>query len=186
MRDLLASNLEEVNKLTQLSQTLLQLSQLDHGSIIREKVSLQKAIETVIGRFKSSSRIVFTSSKISSVYANELNVEELLTILIDNALKYSPQESTIHVHLVKRKGMSGFEVKNKGKGIAGDILPHIFDRFYRADSSRTGGSKRGYGLGLSLAKKIVELHDGELTVTSATDQETTFRVLLPNYSRTHH
>ena len=79
--------------------------------------------------------------------------------------------------------MSGFEVRNSGIGIPAAILPHIFERFYRADPSRTGGKKAGYGLGLSLAKKIVELHEGELAVTSAPGQDTTFRVLLPNFSR---
>jgi signal transduction histidine kinase len=78
--------------------------------------------------------------------------------------------------------MSGFEVSNAGNGISADILPHIFDRFYRVDTSRTGGDKRGYGLGLSLAKKIVELSGGELSVSSAPGEITTFRVFLPIFS----
>jgi signal transduction histidine kinase len=79
--------------------------------------------------------------------------------------------------------MAGFAVTNSGQGIPPEILPHIFDRFYRADTSRTGGEKKGYGLGLSLAKKIVELHGGELTVSSAPLQNTTFRVLLPSFTQ---
>ena len=77
--------------------------------------------------------------------------------------------------------MTGFKITNEGKGIASDVLPHIFERFYRADTSRTGGDKRGYGLGLSLAKKLVELNNGELTATSGENQLTTFRVFLPNF-----
>ena len=77
--------------------------------------------------------------------------------------------------------MAGFTISNEGKGIAPESLPYIFDRFYRADTSRTGGDKRGYGLGLSLAKKLVELNSGELTASSGKNQLTTFRVLLPNF-----
>ncbi len=184
MRELLSSNLEEVNKLTKLSQTLLQLSQLDHDNISRENVSLPKVAGAVIARFNASSRINLSlPQKSASVFANELNVEELFTILIDNALKYSPKNSTIHVRMIQQKNMAGFEVRNEGEGIAPDVLPHIFDRFYQADPSRTGNKKKGYGLGLSLAKKIVELHSGELTVTSAPKQETIFRVLLPKISK---
>lgn len=185
MRELLASNLEEVNRLSRLSQTLLQLSRLDHEGIKREKISLDTVALDVISHFKQKDRIKYAPAKVPAVYANELNVEELLTILIDNALKYSPAGSAIHLQLIKQKNMSGFEVRNGGEGIDPQDLPHIFDRFYRADTSRTDSGKKGYGLGLSLAKKIVELHEGELTVTSAKNQDTTFRVLLPRASRVH-
>ncbi len=184
MRELLDSNLEEVNKLTKLSQTLLQLSRLDHDNIVREKIDLNAIAKTSVERFnKIAPRVELHQSRKLHVLANEVNVEELMTILLDNALKYSPPGSNVHVTLLKQKHMSGFSVVNEGEGIAADNLPHIFDRFYRSDQSRTDGSKNGYGLGLSLAKKIVELHDGELTVSSAPQQETTFTVLLPNIGK---
>jgi two-component system sensor histidine kinase CiaH len=184
MRELLESNLEEVNKLTVLSQTLLQLSQLDHGNIEREKVTVSKLAKSVIERFdKTGKRIIFSSDTSRPVLANRSHVEELLTILVDNALKYSPPDSLIYVTAIRQKQMSGFEVKNNGEGITPEALPHIFERFYRADPSRTRNGKSGYGLGLALAKKLVELHDGELTVSSAPKQTTSFRVLLPNYSK---
>jgi len=184
MRELLESNLEEVNKLTKLSQTLLQLSQLDHDNIEREKVSIGTIASTVIERFdKTGKRIMLSGDSSRSVIANTSNIEELFTILIDNALKYSPADSVIQVAMVHQKQMSGFEVRNSGEGIQPEALPHIFDRFYRADPSRSGNSKKSYGLGLSLAKKIVELHGGELTVSSAPRETTTFRVLLPNFSK---
>lgn len=183
IRQLLASNLEEVNKLTKLSQTLLQLSRLDHASIDHEPVSLNAAIATVLARFQSSrQRIIYTNLPPVSVMANQSHVEELLTIFIDNALKYSPDDSPVTLTLVQQKQLSGFDITNTGEGIPADDLPKIFDRFYRSDASRTGGAKKGYGLGLSLAKKIVELHGGELTVTSQPGQFTTFRVMLKNIS----
>jgi len=183
MRELLASNLEEVNKLSQLSQTLLQLSQLDHKNIEWEKMKLPEEIKTVIGRFdKTGKRIVFSEQELPSIYANRPSVAELITILIDNALKYSPENSVVRIRPYKNRQMSGFQIENDGDGISPEALPHIFDRFYRADASRTGGEKKGYGLGLSLAKKIVQIHGGELTVSSGVGEPTTFRVLLPNFS----
>jgi signal transduction histidine kinase len=183
MHDLLKSNLEEVNKLARLSHMLLQLSRLDHDNIIKEKVTLPETIIGVVERFsRTNNRIEFTNEASQPVLANTSSTEELLSILLDNALKYSPDDSKVTVHLINRKDMSGFEVSNAGNGISADILPHIFDRFYRVDTSRTGGDKRGYGLGLSLAKKIVELSGGELSVSSAPGEITTFRVFLPIFS----
>jgi two-component system sensor histidine kinase ResE len=183
MRELLGSNLEEVDKLTKLSHMLLQLSRLDHDSIEREKVELNTTVQSVVEHLnKANERIKVDGETVEPVLANTSNVDELLRILLDNALKYSPATSTITVKLLSQKDMAGFEVSNKGEGIPTDALPHIFDRFYRIDTSRTSGEKKGYGLGLSLAKKIVELHNGELSVSSAPNQLTTFKVLLPIFS----
>lgn len=185
MRELLESNLEEVNRLTKLSHTLLQLSKLDHVNIDRDNIELGQVTSMVVDRFnKFQPRITLHNKRKIHVLANESNVEELLTILIDNALKYSPPDSNVDVTLIKQRQMSGFKVVNAGEGIPAESLPHIFNRFYRADPSRTGSAKKGYGLGLSLAKKIVELHNGELTVSSAVNEDTTFQVLLPNIKRT--
>jgi two-component system sensor histidine kinase CiaH len=185
MRELLSSNLEEVNKLTMLSHTLLQLSRMDHGNIPRDKIDLGALTQSVVERFdKKHRRINLQNLRKLNVVANELSIDELLTILLDNAVKYSPAKSSIEVILIKQPLMSGFKVINTGEGIAPENLPHIFNRFYRADESRTNSSNEGYGLGLSLAKKIVELHNGELSVSSAPQQTTTFKVLLPNYKST--
>lgn len=182
MREILTSNLEEVNKLTNLSQMLLQLSRLEHTKLKLEKVDLSAATKTVIKRLDKSGQRIKREGKPRRVFANPTSIEELLTILLDNALKYSPPNSEVIVRLIAQRHLAGFEVTNSGKGIPQKDLPHIFDRFYRVDVSRTGGEKKGYGLGLSLAKKIVQLHGGELSVTSGTDL-TTFRVLLPNLSK---
>jgi signal transduction histidine kinase len=185
MRELLNSNLEEVNRLTKLSHTLLQLSRLDHSSIERSSVDLNKHAKIIIDKFnKPASRIKIHGSRKTLVLANDSSIEELFTILIDNALKYSPPDSIVDITLIKQRQMSGFKIVNSGEGISEEALPHIFNRFYRADASRTGSAKNGYGLGLSLAKKIVELHNGELTVSSALNQDTTFQVMLPNIKRT--
>ncbi len=179
MHELLESNLEEVNKLTLLSKTLLQLSKLDYTSLEMETFDFTVAVNDVIQRYdKNAQRITFSSpAKPINIFANRATIEELITILVDNALKYSPLKSSIQIKLARSGGKHlKFEITNGGKGISPEDLPHIFDRFYRADTSRTTG---GTGLGLSLAKKIVEMLEGELSVTSAVDRDTTFTVLLP-------
>lgn len=184
MRELLTSNLEEVNKLSRLSQTLLQLSRMNHDAIKKKRISIDDIASSVATRLnKTGERIaVVPHSKTLYAYANPESIEELLTILLDNALKYSPKNSTVTLTLSRRNKRAQITVTNAGEGIDPKDLPHIFDRFYRADSSRTGGAKSGYGLGLSLAKKIVELHHGDLSVTSAKGQETTFTVSLPGFN----
>ncbi|MNL30555.1 Alkaline phosphatase synthesis sensor protein PhoR [compost metagenome] len=181
MRELLTSNLEEVDKLSRLSQTLLQLSRLDYDNIPKGKLSLENIIRQTAHRFdKAGKRIEFTTTKSSpTIMANQASIEELATILIDNALKYSPADSLVSIHIGKRAQKAYFEISNTGDGIHEDVLPLIFERFYRADSSRTESGKNGYGLGLALAKKIVEIHNGELSASSAPGHTTTFTVLLP-------
>jgi two-component system sensor histidine kinase CiaH len=183
MRELLASNLEEVNKLTRLSQTLLQLSRLDHVGLQREKILIYEVAESVIERLdKYEKRVELTGNKSLKLVTNKASLEELITILIDNALKYSPEGSKIRMNLLTKKHMVGFEIINEGEGIDAEALPHIFDRFYRVDSSRSTTNIKGHGLGLALAKKIVEVNGGDLSVSSAPQHETTFRVFLQNLS----
>jgi signal transduction histidine kinase len=176
--EVLKSNLEEVDKLTSLSQMLLNLSRLDHDKLETKNINIKLVTETVIKRRNvTASRILLKASKHAMTTGNEAALTELVSILIDNALKYSPQTSQVVINVFRRDKKICFEIINSGDGIDEAKLPFIFDRFYRADNSRT--SREGYGLGLSLAKKIVELSHGDLTVTSTPSQSTIFTVLLP-------
>lgn len=174
------STLEEVDKLASLSQMLLNLSRLDHEKLKRTSVNLNTLTRDVIRMQKiKPNRIKVSSSKKIQILGNETAITELVSILVDNALKYSPNDSLVVITISKQEHQACFEIINTGQGIDADKLPYIFDRFYRADSSRT--NRIGYGLGLSLAKKIVELSHGELSVTSTPGQSTIFTVLLPIY-----
>lgn len=179
MREILESNLEEVNRLTVLSQTLLHLSRLDYSALEFEPLDIGHVVSEVVQRYdKNLSRIDFTAPKETlSVNANPASIEELFTILVDNALKYSPPTSRIHMSLDQEGKQVVLTITNEGKGIPKDKLPHIFERFYRAEESRTD---KGAGLGLALAKEIVAMHKGELTVSSTMNKETTFSVYLPS------
>lgn len=178
-RELLESNLEEVNKLIQLSTMLLQLSRLDHNTLERTQIDLVALLNKNLKTYKSSlKRFSIITRKKAVVSANESAVSELMMILIDNALKYSPKGSKITIKIFQRRGTIAFEIHNLGNPIPQEKLPKLFDRFFRADTSRTNSSQNGYGLGLSIAKKIVDIHHGDITVRSNKDG-TTFSFFLP-------
>lgn len=185
LRETLQSNLEEVDKLSRLSKVLLQLSKIDLTDMEFEKVALKSVLSDVIKRqAQPKDRIkLIVGTNTPNALANRDSIEELCMILVDNALKYSPADSLVTIRLAKRNSKACIEIVNTGKGISAVDLPHIFDRFYRADTSRTNGEQSGHGLGLALAKKIVEIHHGELSATSALDHATTFTVLLPIFSK---
>lgn len=178
-REVLESNLEEVNKLIQLSEMLLKLSRLDHKKLERERIDIVPLVDDVLKRYpKDSDRFDVTSRKKAVTTANEPAIFELVTILFDNAIKYSPPKSKIYVRVFEQRGNVGLEIKNSGKTIPEEVLPKLFDRFFRADTSRTESAKNGYGLGLAIAKKIVDVHHGEIQVSSK-DDTTIFTVYLP-------
>ncbi len=183
MRELLASNLEEVEKLSKISQSLLLLSRLEHSALTIRRVAVDDIVRRLVENSnRKKPRIIYNPpEKPLYITAHQVSIEELLTILVDNALKYSPETSKVHITLQRKGKKAKLQVINAGKGIKPDDLPHIFERFFRADESRTGGQETGYGLGLSLAKKIVEIHKGDLSVSSEPNKETTFSVSLPLY-----
>lgn len=185
LKEILSSNLEEVDKLAKLAEMLLNLSRLDNTKLKLGPINFNKIAKNIIKDFgQPQSRIKLTSKRQSTIKGNEMAIADLIKILIDNALQYSPKESQININIYNQDHMVKFEITNLGPGIQPDKLQHVFERFFRADKSRTGGEQKGFGLGLSLAKKIVELHDGEIIAGSIPDLETTFTVLLPLYSNT--
>lgn len=180
LEQVLHSNLEEIEKLSRLSEMLLSLSRLDHDKLEWTAVNLADITQDVVRHYNQPpKRITVRTTAHSLVEGNEAALSELVSILIDNALKYSPDNSLISINLSRRNHHARFEISNSGPGIEEATLPHIFDRFFRADTSRTKSRQKGYGLGLALAKKIVELHNGELSASSAPNHVTIFTVLLP-------
>ncbi len=108
-------------------------------------------------------------------------VEQVLSNLLGNAIRYTPAGGTVTLRVTDQGARLLFAVADSGAGIAPDDLPHVFDRFYRADASRSRADGNT-GLGLSIAKQLAEAHGGDITVTSALGAGTTFTVVLPRLS----
>jgi signal transduction histidine kinase len=157
-RKLLQSNLEDVDRMQKLSNYLLKLHRYEKGASLEfGDVDLKQVVEKATSGFKFKFDL---DLKKSVVRGNEDSLIELVTILLDNAIKYSPKGKDVEVSV---KAGGTLEVEDHGSGIAKEDLPHIFDRFYRSDKSR---GTDGYGLGLSIAKSIVDLHNGAIKVES--------------------
>jgi two-component system sensor histidine kinase SenX3 len=102
-----------------------------------------------------------------------------LVILLDNAVKYSPEKSTVLIGERLSGQQIAIRVTDQGPGLSAVEQEHIFERFYRTDTSRTGTKTAGYGLGLSIAKSIADIHDATLEVKSTVGKVSTFTVTLP-------
>ena len=113
-----------------------------------------------------------------SLHGNETHIKQLVTILLDNAFKYSDEHGTVRICLSAHGDKKMLLVSNTGKGISPEDQKHIFERFYRSDSSRNR-QYGGYGLGLSITQSIVKAHKGHISVKSDGQSFTEFVVILP-------
>jgi len=169
-RELLASNLEEVNKLRSLSNGLLALANQDKENFVPKPVSTKTILNAATSRTaKAATQKQITIDNRAdnlSVHGDHDGLTQLFAILLDNAIKYSPVGTNIEITSTVKGSNAHISVADHGDGIKPEDLPHIFDRLYRADRSRSKEQIDGYGLGLSIAKKIVELHKGAIDVTS--------------------
>jgi len=184
-RGVLKSNLEDVNNLQSLSEELMEsiMYQKQNGNFKLAKVELSKVAKAAVGRVKSlaekKSIIIKVNTPKAFILGDEKSLKELLVILLDNAIKYTKRKSPINLIVKKEESTTQIIVEDGGVGIKKEDLPHIFDRFYRADRSRTKQMVGGYGLGLSIAKRIVTLHNGSIRAESEVGKGSTFIVTLP-------
>jgi signal transduction histidine kinase len=185
-RKLITESIEETDKLKNLSDSLLELARENKQKITFEKVRvaeiLKDAIKKVDNRAKNKKIKIISKVNGSTVKGNMEKLSELMVILLDNAIKYSPKESQIKISAKMGKNQVYIKVIDQGQGISEKDLPHIFERFYRADSARTHQSEGGYGLGLAIAKKIVDEHAGKISVTSEVNKGSEFKIVLPFFS----
>ncbi len=179
------SNLEEVAKLQSLSDHLLTLSRYEDTrlSLDMRKIKLLEILEKAKGNVLPLARKKRIQIKIEStqieVSAEEVSLIELFTIFMDNAVKYSPLGSIVLVKVKTEGKKVTVQIKDNGIGIKASDLPYIFNRFYRADMSREKNKVGGYGLGLPIAKSIVEYYHGKIDVISSPRKGTIFIVSLP-------
>ncbi len=187
----LATILRNTQSLRRLVSELFELSKLEaeHPALHTEPLALPELVHDVLLTLqpKAQSRGLHlsaeTAAPVPMVLADVGLLERVLQNLLDNALRFTPPGGRIVVRVQPPDATQPkvrLEVCDTGRGIAPADLPRVFDRFYRSDHSRATGES-GLGLGLAIARRIVELHDGQLTATSVPGAETCFAFALPVY-----
>lgn len=181
----LASTLEEVDKLQSIVKNLLMLTYLEKESL-KSKFQSQ-SLDDILLRSIEDLFLLSSQKKIElnivnldviSLKCDDVLLKSLFTNLIENAIKYSPPKTTISLSLQQKEAQAWFCIEDEGVGIDEDKLPFIFDRFYRADTSRSKLIK-GFGLGLALVKQVIELHLGSITAHNITPRGLRIVVKLP-------
>jgi signal transduction histidine kinase len=182
-RELIEHNLAEATKLKSLSDGLLGLLKQDGQLLEFTSVSLQAAAGEAMNRVAPSAIdkdiAVHDSVPNIMVKSEEGMLTQIITILLDNAVKYSDKASEVHLEARARGKTAYLSVRDQGVGIKASELPHIFDRFYRADTSRSRQHTEGYGLGLSIARKLADQLGAEVTAKSQPGKGSTFTIKLP-------
>ncbi len=185
-RELLSSNLEEIAKLETLTAALLRLAKNSQQPNVEswKPIIVSDVLATAYERVNIAAKashidFVLPASIRQTVRGDYDQLVELFVILFDNAIKYGTEKTTVAVTALQNDSQIVIKVTEKGIGIAADDLPHIFERFYRADHSRNKQKTEGYGLGLSVAEAIVKSHEGTISATSIPGTGTTFTVTLP-------
>lgn len=183
-KELIKDSISEANKLQQLTEDLLQFTQhTNAGDFKLEQVKLNDLIKVALHRIeplaKNKQITIEDTIDMSLVTVNKKGIIDILVILLDNAIKYSPSKSFITLSSKQTEKHTYFLIQDQGLGIAEKDIPHVFDRFYRSDSARVKYSSKGFGLGLSIAKRIVDLHKGTISVKSNMGKGSLFTVVLP-------
>lgn len=173
---------EEAKRMNILVTDLLELASTENKENMKlSEGDLSKTVElsllTFEGKaFESNIKLKYNIDKDIKFKMNENSIKELVEILLDNAIKHSKKNSTVTLNLTNSTNQIILEVQNKGEPIPKGEEKKIFERFYRVDKSRNRNENR-YGLGLAIAKNIVESHGGTITASS-TEDITTFKVLF--------
>ena len=142
--------------------------------------STSRALAAIERRAKDKSITVTSNvdSSVGQVIGNQFSINEMITNLLFNAVKYTPEQKTVHLEAKSQGDSVQIDITDTGIGIPADELGNVFDEFFRATNARNS-EKDGTGLGLSIVKQIVERHGGKISVQSQEGQGTTFTVILP-------
>jgi len=179
----LDSNLEEVDRLIKILEKLLVLARLDKGvaNLEMRLLDLNQVVQDIVNDIKifadqKNISIQFRSYGEAAVLGDETRLKQLFLNILDNALKYTPPQGKVIIEVGAEANRAKVVISDTGIGIHETMLPHIFDRFYRAHKAQ---DISGSGLGLSIAKSILEAHKGKIEVQSAPNKGSTFIIFLP-------
>ncbi|MBN1162922.1 HAMP domain-containing histidine kinase [Patescibacteria group bacterium] len=184
-KKILEETIEDVDSLTHLTNMLLTQSRYQNFEKPNNPstFNLNTVIDKVIKKLRPKAdekgvEIACTGDNIE-ITANRENISELITILLDNGIKFNRENGKVSVILKDSDKYISIKVADTGIGIAKKDLPYIFDRFYKADTSRAKIEHDGFGLGLSIAREIVKTHGGNISVVESTKDGTIFEIKLP-------
>ncbi|HJQ70428.1 MAG TPA: ATP-binding protein [Blastocatellia bacterium] len=185
-RRVLTSSLEEIARLTKLTDDLLTLARSDAGETMLElePISLDRLASEAYNFLQplassASVALDYNPSAVPVVVeGDQKRLKQLFVNLLDNAIKYTPAGGSARLALDREGEAAIIEVSDTGRGIPAEALPHVFERFYR-QSDPGDGRVNGFGLGLAISKWIVEAHGGNIEVSSHPGSGSRFRVSLP-------
>ncbi|MBD8025260.1 HAMP domain-containing protein [Ureibacillus sp. Re31] len=178
---------DESQRMGRLVNDLLDLARMESGytNLYKDDVPVVQVIERITQKFTQVAKerqvhLQFNTelSEDVQISMDEDRIEQVLTNLIDNAIRHTSKQGRVTVSLTQELSYAKIQVSDTGEGIPQDDLPYVFERFYKADKARTR-SKGGTGLGLAIAKNIVEAHKGNIHVDSVVGEGTTFTFYLP-------
>jgi two-component system OmpR family sensor kinase len=177
---------DEVDRLTRMVGDLLLLARAEAGKLPLNRVIVE--LDTLLLEVLQQSQVL-SHEKLdlrlgdidqALVCGDRDRLKQVLINLVSNAVKYTPAGGEVIVSLIKEDGFAKFTIKDNGPGIPAEDLPHIFERFYRIEKSRTRSADgKGFGLGLSIAYWIIKHHEGDIEVDSTEGEGTTFFIWLP-------
>jgi heavy metal sensor kinase len=178
-----ANTIEECDRLLDMINTMLMISKAEAGvdHLTREEIDLAGVVQEACRLFEPTAedkgiRLSFDVKGRSHFVGDNRMIQRMLSNLLDNAIKYTLSGGSVSISIAENDAQVVVSIEDTGIGISPRDLPHIFERFYRCDESR---SQAGIGLGLSLARAIARAHGGDITATSTPDQGSTFTTTLP-------
>jgi two-component system heavy metal sensor histidine kinase CusS len=180
---LLASNLEELERISRMVESILFLARADdaQAALNRQSLSLADEVQRVTGYFEGLAeerQMTFSASGHGQLDADPLLLRRALSNLVANAIRYADESSEIEIRVIDKGDQRRIEVENQGPVLSDSALGKLFDRFYRADASRHQSSDSN-GLGLAIVTAIMQLHGGEVAVSQPTRGRICFALIFP-------
>ena len=183
----LRESVEDADNLERLSDKLLSLSQFESNyhktdfSSVNTADVIRYAVRAITPLADKKHIRILSHAEPVTIIGNMHDLQDLCITLLDNAIKYSHERSTASIRSTGTQKELMIAVTDHGIGIAKQDIPHIFDRFFRADAARSTANSKGYGLGLAIAKRIIDGHHGTIRVESVLRKGSTFTITLPKH-----
>ncbi|MCX5894450.1 MAG: heavy metal sensor histidine kinase, partial [Proteobacteria bacterium] len=185
----LNSSLEEIKRISKIVEDLLLLARFEdrETALDRREFDINRLLQSAIDELAVLAQhkkitVAFSADHTITINGDEQRLKQVFLNILDNAIKYTPSGGTISLSVSVTSRRVEISIADTGIGIPHTDLPHIFDRFYRIDKSRNSS---GFGLGLSIAKTIIEAHQGSISADSVINHGTTFTISLPVTAPSH-